>query len=153
MLAPHQQGCWCQAAAALSPDTSAASPWTLTEHRRSHLKKQKRQVSQFSSMFTDRLREKNSGITYIFTDVNRETHVWEFYMWLFPPVTAALQSVSVSATLQPSDNEQLPLLVCSSPIEDGGRAEVNTLSMHQKKGDFSDWSSDQQFYLECVAKF
>lgn len=39
---PHRQGCWCPAAAALSPGTSAASLWTPTKRRRSRLQKHTR---------------------------------------------------------------------------------------------------------------
>lgn len=68
----------------------------------------------------------NTDITNIIsTEWTDWTHGWEFYKWLFLPLTAALQSASASATLQLFDNEQWPLRVCSSPIEDRGGAEIN----------------------------
>lgn len=47
-------------------------------------------------------------------------------MWPIHPLTAVLQLASVFVILQPSDSEQWPLLVCSSPIETKGGKEITT---------------------------
>lgn len=47
-------------------------------------------------------------------------------MWPIHPWTAVLQLAFVFVILQPSDSEQWPLLVCSSPIETRGGTEITT---------------------------
>lgn len=57
---PHQQGCWCPVAAGLSPGTSAASLWTPTEHRRSHLQKKQQQQTSSNTRYSSHMCTENS---------------------------------------------------------------------------------------------
>lgn len=72
---PHQRGCWCLEAAVLSPGTSAASLWTLTEHRRSHLQNTRDMKAQTAEN-QEESHIKHTSTTYQKTNW---THVLVFY--------------------------------------------------------------------------